>query len=325
MHEKRKQMFLMILMSVLLPGMLLHWGGRIPAKPGEETVPTSPTESAPEAQTVMKISVVGNDGITREMELESYVVGVVLAEMPTSYGMEALKAQAVAARTYTLRSAATGKKHAAGAVCTDPGCCQAFIEPEVYVQSMGTESDAKKTRLAVEATRGEVITYAGHLIDATYFSCSGGRTEDAVAVWGADVPYLQSVESPGEENDAHFRDRVFLPRSSLEKSLGITLSGDSSRWIGKITRTSGGGVAFAEIGGKSFTGVSLREKLELNSAAFEVEPGEEGLFFITSGNGHRVGMSQCGADAMAREGCTYREILEHYYFGISIDKIEKIL
>lgn len=240
----------------------------------------------------------------KEMDLEEYLVGAVLGEMPEWFEKEALKAQAVAARTFALKAYETGGKHGDGSVCIDPGCCQAYREPS---------GDVDLIRKAVYETAGQVLTYEGELIDAVYFSCSGGSTEDAAAVWGQEVPYLQSVDSPGEEDAAaYFRERRFS-RQELEKNLEVELSGKPGTWFQQIVYTAGGGVENVQIGGKSWTGVELRRVLGLSSTRFKVEPEADSVLLYIYGYGHRVGMSQYGADAMAAAGADYREILSHYY------------
>ena len=244
----------------------------------------------------------------REMPLDDYLVGVLLGELPGDFHREAKQAQAVAARTYALRTVAFGVKHP-GFVCTSSGCCQSWADPDSF-----SEASVAQAREAVERTEGLVLTYDGKLIDATYFSCSGGRTEDAVAVWGGDVPYLQSVESPGEEEATHYRDEVIFAESEFLKNLGLT--GPVS--IGNAAYTKGGGVDTMLICGKTFTGTQLRSLLGLRSTAITItlEPGQ--VRVTTQGFGHRVGMSQYGANAMAEAGHDFREILAHYYPGTQI-------
>lgn len=325
MDEKWKQYLFAFVMSVMMPGTLLHMGGsRTEHLPLQTEPPESVETTAPEGS-ILTIPVYMPGGEVKMMELEDYIAGVVLAEMPASFAEEALKAQAVAARTYTARCFLMGGKHENAAVCTDSHCCQAFIDPADYLGAGGLEDNVEKVKNAVRSTSGVVLTYGGELIEAAYFSCSGGRTEDAVAVWGGAVPYLLSVDSPGEEQADHYRDRVFLSRDELERMLGRTLSGPSSGWLGPVVYTTGGGVATMVFAGQSYTGVELRLLLGLNSTAFSVEPGEGGIYVTTSGKGHRVGLSQWGANAMAQAGCGYETIVKHYYFGITIDKIENLL
>ena len=131
------------------------------------------------------------------MKMNDYLTEVLLGEMPAEFEMEALKAQAVAARTYTAKAAITGGKHGDGSVCSDSACCQAYLPQETYLMLGGTEENLEKINKAVLETTGLVLAYDGNLIEATYFSCSGGSTEDAAAVWGTEYPYLQAVASPG--------------------------------------------------------------------------------------------------------------------------------
>ena len=276
----------------------------------EETV--QPTQIVIEPQTIE----VWDDGVIKEMELNGYLTGVLISEMPGSFHMEAKKAQAVVARTYALRRMDGGSKHP-GAVCTDSRCCQGYTNPDTF-ENRETVASARQ---AVEETDGLVLVYDGQLIDATYFSTSGGMTEDAVAVWGSDVPYLQSVESPGEEIAAHYEDVVFFTKDQLEKLLGVSLG--NGKWIGAITYTEGGGVAFMTLGGVGFKGTELRSALGLRSTAFTAAQENGGITFTTKGYGHRVGMSQYGAQAMALEGKCFEDILAHYYQGTALIEWER--
>lgn len=280
--------------------------GDKPAQPVMQTQPPQ-TEavSAPR-----QIILVWSEGVLRQMELTDYLTGVLISEMPGSFHGEAKKAQAIVARTYTLRRLNGSDKHP-GAVCTDSRCCQGYLDPDTF----DDPETVRLARSAVEATENLVLTYGDELIDATYFSCSGGMTEDAVAVWGSDVPYLQSVESPGEEIAAHYTDTVSFTKEQIEAALGISLKGSPGNWIGTAVYTEGDGVASIVIGGKSFRGTQIRSALGLRSTAFEAKAGDGRITFTTKGYGHRVGMSQYGAQAMALSGNDYRQILAHYYTG----------
>lgn len=273
------------------------------------------TEDIPETQIDLTVTMpeeatisVLDHGIVECMRLEDYLTGVLLGEMPGSFAMEAKKAQAVVARTYALRVAA-GDRHD-GAVCTDSGCCQSYRDP-------GEEASwaVEEARTAVVETEGMVLTYGGKLIDATYFSCSGGMTEDAMAVWGADVPYLQAVESPGEEAAAYFTDTVSFTQDEFETAIGKALPSDKQCWFGRVCYTQGGGVDTIEIGGDLYTGLQLRRRLDLRSTNFSIAAEDGRINVTTKGFGHRVGMSQYGADAMARNGGDFSQILTHYYQG----------
>lgn len=317
--SRRWQEFLAVfLLGMLFPGLVLRIGLAV-AQPKPVTLQVVPETSAPAPEAVLPIMIpVLTDGGVEEMELEGYLVGVVLAEMPASFEEEALKAQAIVARTYAMKRIAEGVRHEKGAVCTDPGCCQAYLPPEAYY---GTSDDLAKITQAVETTAGQVLTYRGELAEATYFSCSGGRTEDAVAVWGSDIPYLRSVESPGEEQALPYRKTVSFTKAEFAEALGRSLAGEPEDWLGSVRYTQGGGVASMVVAGVSYTGVRLRQLLGLNSTAFTMEVADGTILISTLGKGHRVGMSQYGADAMAAMGNDYTDILSHYYPGTKIDKI----
>ena len=327
MERNWKQILGAYILGVLMPVFMLRLAGWTSPAHGEPQGTTAPSvQTQPTTQyvpTVRYLPVLTGDTVLT-MELDTYLVGVVLGEMPAYFEEEALKAQAVVARTYALRHHENRMKHPGGAVCTDPGCCQAYVSETVYVERGGAASDVEKIRSAVYATSGWVLTYEGKLIDATYFSCSGGRTEDALAVWGEEIPYLQSVESPGEEEAENYSKTVVFGRDEFQALLGRNLTGMPESWLGVTTYTKGGGVATMVIGGMSYTGTQLRSLLGLNSTAFAMKAEEDGIAVTTSGKGHRVGMSQHGADAMAVTGSTWQEILAHYYQGTRIDKIDSL-
>jgi stage II sporulation protein D len=315
-------------MGALIPGLVLQMGTlRVPAR--QEHDPTQmPTQGTvqqyPTVQTPVFVPVLTPGDTVQIMELDNYLLGVVLAEMPVYFEEEALKAQAVAARTCALLCCREGKKHSGGAICADPSCCQAYMPEQAYLDAGGKIESVDKVRKVISETSGQVLTYEGELIQATYFSCSGGRTEDAAAVWGGDVPYLQSVDSPGEEAAYMFTDNVQLTKEIFQQKLGRRLTGSVDKWLGEVTRTKGGGVATMVIGGKTYTGTQLRTLLELNSTAFTMEAQGGNVVITTWGKGHRVGMSQYGAEAMAVKGSSYREILQHYYPQTRIDKISAL-
>ena len=262
----------------------------------------------------------------QKLPLEEYLVGVVLSEMPMSFEDEALKAQAVAARTFTLRQM-EGGKHEAYDLCDQSSCCQAWAGKEVLKEKLGSswEEYWDKAEMAVKSTKHVVLTYNGELIDAVYFSCSGGATEAAVAVWGSEVPYLQSVESPGEEAAGKFQSVKTVSADAFRRTILnaqplADLRGRSSNWIGEAIYTEGGGVEKITIGGIAFSGTQLRQMFGLNATNFTLSADGEMLEFTVRGYGHRVGMSQYGANAMAAEGKDYTEILNHYYTGVTLEK-----
>ncbi len=278
---------------------------------GPTTVPSQPE------QTGYILSLLEGDGCV-DVELETYLTGVVLAEMPASFASQALRAQAVAARTYTLKQCRSNQRHGKNTLCADHTCCQAYIDPKDYVARGGSWSSVERVRQAVESTAGQVLQYDGELIFATYFSCAGGQTEAAVAVWGQDFPYLQSVPSPGEEGATWFTDEKTFTSQQLQQALAVRLDGPVRSWFGDISYTDGGGVDWMEIGGVAYRGKTLRTLLGLRSTVFTVSFSGDSVTFHTRGYGHRVGLSQYGANAMALAGSTYPQILAHYYTGTEL-------
>ena len=313
-----KDVYLAGVMGLLVPGLLLNVGVKFNEEAELNQIVTEAvviaTEPMAEPAGSLTVRLKDRQGI-RDLDLETYLVGVVLAEMPASFKEEALKAQAVVARTYTVRAKEGKGKHDDGDICGDSACCQGYLDPTDY---SGTEEALSKVRNAVLSTAGQVLIYEGKLIEATYFSCSGGTTEDAVAVWGTDVPYLQSVQSPGEENAAYYTDSVEFSVKEFAERLGINLTGQPDSWLGDVKRTAGGGVDTMDIGGLIFKGTELRKLLGLRSTAISITATDEKITVTTRGYGHRVGMSQYGADAMALLGSTYEEILAHYYQGTEL-------
>ncbi len=258
------------------------------------------------------------DGEVISVGWEDYFTGVLLSEMPGIFHFEAKKAQAVVARTYASKVMQMGSKHPLGAVCGNPNCCQGYLPIERYMAVFADASVVEGARMAVRDTAGLVVVYDGVLIDATYFSCSGGKTENAVAVWGTDVPYLQTVDSPGEEFSVVYTDTVVFAPEEFMNKLGVHLSGSHESWFGSILYTEGGGVQSISICGQVFSGTDMRMKLGLRSTAFSIETTDSEIRISTKGFGHRVGMSQYGADAMGRSGKDFRQIIQHYYQGVEI-------
>ena len=328
MKRNWHQILLAVILGIMLPSMTLRFGSKLIHPQPENTEPQQRLPQLQQTQQTqpgepMKIPVLSEGAVTI-MELDTYLVGVVLAEMPASFEIEALKAQAVVARTYALKRYEEGVRHPQGAVCTDHTCCQAYISVEDYLDKRGYQEDVDKITQAVLATTGQVLTYQGKLAEATYFSCSGGRTEDAAAVWGSDIPYLQAVDSPGEEAASAYTETVYFTQKEFAEALDRNLTGSAKSWLGTVTWSEGGGVATMMIAGKSYTGVQLRKLLGLNSTAFTMKAEGTSIAVTTKGKGHRVGMSQYGADAMAVTGSTFEQILMHYYPGTVIDKMDTL-
>ncbi|MBP3684719.1 MAG: stage II sporulation protein D [Oscillospiraceae bacterium] len=314
-----KDVFAAFIMGMVLPGVILNFAVMLMRReaPIADLQITIPAETK-EKTVSLPVRVRSADGTVAQRDMDEYLCCVLLAEMPVSFEEEALKAQAVAARTYAQKALITGGKHLDGSVCMVPGCCQSYIDPQVYMSQGGTAAGLEKIQNAVSATTGLCLEYEGELIEATYFSCSGGRTEDAAAVWGTDYPYLQAVDSPGEEEAAGFSDTVAFTVGAFCNALGIELTAYLECGIGSPVYTDGGGVETIEIGGERFTGTQLRSLLGLRSTAFALNTAGDSIVITTYGYGHRVGMSQYGAEAMALEGSDYRQILSYYYPGTEL-------
>ena len=250
-----------------------------------------------------------------DSELEEYVAGVVAAEMPAAFPEEALKAQAVAARTYQVR-----QMQAAGssAVLYDVG--QAYLSEAAQKEKWGESYGlyAGKIRSAVRATAGEIMTYDGEPILAAFHAQSGGKTEDAENVWNAAVPYLKSVDSKEDRQAPNNETTVTIAAKTLAEKLGVAK--DATVSVKK--RTAAGYVAEVRAGDKTFSGREIREKLGLRSANFTIAKNGENYLFTVHGYGHGAGMSQYGASFLAEQGKDYHEILRHYYTDISFSILE---
>lgn len=321
---------------LLLP--LLAYGGKGAAQEGAALLPPSPSPaasapaspppspSASEASTGASedrgrsVKVLMGDEVV-ETDMASYLWGVVAAEMPASFEDDALRAQAVAARTYTLWKALHNKVHPQANVCTDYTCCQAWLSREEAMEKWGEQGAeyAEKLDKAVAATDGVVLYYDGQPIQAAFHASSAGQTQDAVAVWGSTVPYLKAVKTPEGEEAPNYHTTVTLTAEQVRavlEPLGCELEEEPEQWFGQLTYAEGGSVVQAEVGGVTLRGNELRTALGLRSASFTVGYAEGTFTFAVTGYGHGVGLSQYGANALAKEGKSWREILRWYYTGV---------
>ncbi|MBR2453100.1 MAG: stage II sporulation protein D [Clostridia bacterium] len=266
---------------------------------------------------------------TEKIPLETYLVGVLAAEMPASYEEEALKAQSVAARSYIISKMGGGNPdHPDAQVCTDPNHCKGWLSEE-DAKSKWKKGDKnkywKKLTNAVKSTKGEYMTYNAEVVEAFFFASSGGKTENSEDVWSSSRPYLRSVESYGEALSENNVSTVTFTRSQFAEKLNPHLSQpldpSKSPSISEPQRTEGGSVRSINISDKTFKGTELRSILGLKSANFTITQSSDSITFTVKGYGHGVGMSQTGANYMAKEGHTYKEILSHYYTDIEFSKL----
>ena len=320
----------LLLVLFLLPLLLFGTGGleqtEQAAPTGELPIDRTVVTPSPSADSQTQIRVALTDGSVLTLGLDQYLWRVVAAEMPASFELEALKAQAAAARTYTLsKLGRTVEKHPDADVCTDITCCQAYIDPDQAAANWGDNGAAYTAKItsAVSETDGMAVLYDGQPIQAVFFSSAAGRTVDAVEVWGNSVPYLTGVDSPeGDEVPNYHSTVTFTPEEFKSKLLAqypdADLSGDPAGWFQNTVPNSAGGVEQVDVGGVTVSGGALRTLLGLRSTSFTVTAGSQGVTFSVTGYGHGVGMSQYGANALAREGKSYDEILKWYYTGVEV-------
>lgn len=263
-----------------------------------------------------------------ELPLDEYLLGVVSAEMPAKFAQEALNAQALVARTYTIYSIKNSNgKHGEASICDDSSCCQAWISKENRLarwEENVREEYWGKIEKAVNNTKGKVIIYNGEVIDAFFHSNSGGITEVPASVWGGtNYPYLQSVETAGEDAYSQYSSEVTLSKEEfknkiLTKHSDLKIDFEMEDCIKVIEYNDAHRVKTMKVGNLNLSGVELRTILGLKSANFEVAIDNDNIKFKVTGYGHGVGMSQTGADSMANEGKNYEEIIKHFYTGVEI-------
>ena len=299
-------------------------------KLGEDIQPVSkPAVTEPSADSAVEVAVFRTAQTELEkVALDDYLVGVVAAEMPAEFELEALKAQALSARTYYVKQI-TGTENSTlpqGAQVTDTEAHQVYKNRDELKQLWGADYHWKVEKIteAVRATDGQILTFEGAPITATFFSTSNGYTENSEDYWPNTFPYLRSVESPWDLDSPKYTFQTIMPITEFETKLGIKLTDHSE--IREITdRTAGKRVEKINIGGKVLSGIEVREKLALKSSDFTWSLKGDTIVINTKGFGHGVGMSQYGANGMATEGKTYQEIVQHYYQGIEIASAESAL
>lgn len=266
-------------------------------------------------------------GEVEVLDLDEYLLGVVSSEMPANFEMEALKAQAVVARTYTIYKITEGKKHENADICDDSKCCQAWISKDDRLSKWNEnegEANWLKIEEVVNSTKGKIVTYEGKPINAFFHSNSGGTTDTATNVWGGNnYPYLQAVETSGEDSYTQYSSEVSLSKEEFISKLkeyhsDFQIDFALENQIEILEYTEGNRVKTIKIGNLNLSGVEIRNIFKLKSAKFEIIIDGENIRFNVIGYGHGVGMSQTGADSMAKQGSNYEDIIKHFYTGVEI-------
>lgn len=266
-------------------------------------------EPIKETRKELTVTIYRNNGSILNLDLEDYLIGVVGAEMPASFDIEALKVQAIISRTYALKSIEIGRK------LTDTVATQVFLDNDELRLKWGNDFNKyyNKIKEAVSSTKDIAIYYDNKYIDALFFASSNGITEDSKYVWGNSIPYLKSVDSSWDKNTTSYL-------RTIEKDLDNVLSilGINSFTYNIISRDDSGRVAKILVDDKEYSGVEFRNLLGLRSADFDIEVNDNKITFTTRGYGHGVGLSQYGANELAKRGYNYKDIIKHYYTGVEV-------
>lgn len=323
----------LIAVTLLIPAVLVlpFADGRASGKLGEDLTKAAPAKesTAPSSDSALEVAVYRSSKSKIEsVPLENYLVGVVAAEMPADFKEEALKAQALTARTYIVKKMLSKDSLGVpqGAEVTDTIRDQVYLNDDELRKNWKADYDWKRKKIldAVRATSGQILTYKGEAITATFFSTSNGYTENSEDYWPNSFPYLRSVASPWDKSSPKFSYKEEFSVKSFEAKLGVKI-GNSSQ-IGKITEyTAGKRVGKVNFNGKVLTGKDIRSKLDLRSSDFSWVRKGNSIIVTTKGFGHGVGMSQYGANGMAEEGKNYKDILRHFYQGVEITSAENML
>ncbi|MBQ4109475.1 MAG: stage II sporulation protein D [Clostridia bacterium] len=311
--------FYILLAVVMIPALWLNFNHiPLPQEKKDESISEPKTVKVYYKET----------GEVKDCSLDEYLYGVLPAEMPPSFNDEALKAQAVAARTYVINRMKNGDKsaHNGGDICTDSTHCQAYIKDSEATERFGAEWEKTyraKIKNAVDSTKGEIITYENEPITAVFHSTAGGYTENSEDVWSGYLPYLRSVKSEGDELSPSFSSVCEVPVDGFKdvlRGLNPAVNFDTNPLIGNALYNQSGSIKSIILGGCSFKGTDIRSAFQLKSANFSVSEKDNKIIFNVKGNGHGVGMSQYGANYKAAQGATYKDIINTYYKDVSLTK-----
>lgn len=314
---------LLVMIILVVPTLIVAPFGKANEETGTVVKKAAEEEAVEIAESPFAVEVMRHQTETVEnVPLEEYIVGVVAAEMPAEFELEALKAQALAARTYTVNYLMHGEKMEEYDV-TDTVQHQVYKSEEDLMKQWGSEYQEKisKIKEAVNATRGQILTYEEEPITAAFFSTSNGYTENSEDYWDNELPYLRSVESPWDKDSPKYLHQETFTIEDVESALGIDLPNETPLYI-EESRTESGRVKELGIEGHTYTGREIREKLNLKSSDFTIKQNNGHLVVTTEGYGHGIGMSQYGANFMAKSGKNYEDIVKHYYQGIQISSID---
>ncbi|MBO5210807.1 MAG: stage II sporulation protein D [Clostridia bacterium] len=292
---------------------------------GQPSIPTEETVKI-EAVTPAKSFKILNTETNEISEIlyDDYIFGVVAAEMPALYEIEALKAQAVAAHTFALHRRVTNSDKGYD-ITNDFTQDQAFITEAAAREKWGENADEyiEKIKTAVNDTKNLALTYNGEIALSVYHAISFGKTEDCQNVWGGSRPYLTSVSSIGDKLSPNYISNKTVTLAEFKSVFSeLTLSDNIADYFKNIVKTDAGTVKALTVCGNEIKGSEIRKKLDLQSACFEVKYENDAFQFTVYGYGHGVGMSQNGANYMAQQGADFSEILCHYYQGCKIEEIK---
>ena len=329
--------FVFLLIFFLLPAMLTKRNSEVSARvPDDNVEKNEETKNNNEYdyKNYGTIKLLHQDtGEVEEVALDTYLCNVVSAEMPADFELEALKAQAVVARTYTIYKI-QNKKHENSDICDDSSCCQAWVSKEERFSRWDEdkrESNWDKIEQSVNETKGKIITYNGAPINAFFHSNSGGTTELPVNVWGggSEYPYLQVVETAGEEGYTQYSSEATFTQDELIEKLkskyeDITIDFNNDGDLKILDYTDSGRVKTVKFGNHELSGTETRSLLDLRSTNFEIIKENGNIKFSVKGYGHGVGMSQTGADSLAKEGKSYEDIIKHFYVGVEISDVNSL-
>lgn len=316
-----------LLLMILIVPSLIAGSDRAASEEGEpealEAMAEPEATHASAAESPFSVAVMRTTTETVEdVPLEEYVARVVAAEMPADFELEALKAQSLAARTYTVNHLLYGEGQQEGYDVTDTVQHQVYKNDEELIKQWGSDYEWKMERIqeAVAATEGQILTYESQPITAAFFSTSNGKTENSEDYWENEIPYLRSVDSPWDKESPKYTDQETYSLPQLAELLEIDLPAETPLFI-EESRTESGRVDQVAFEGNSFSGREVRERLNLPSSDFSIKQSNNHIIFTTEGYGHGVGMSQYGANGMAKEGKTYEDIIHHYYQDVEISTV----